>query len=91
MQINSATALPFIPVTMSLNTNGKTTASSPSSDEAVLSDSAKSFAGLVNDAKAYPEVRSDLVASYKTQIANGTYPSPATLDGLTEALSGLVS
>jgi hypothetical protein len=92
MQVNSATIVPFFPVVIGTSSDTDTAtvpAPTPTQiDRALLHVSAESFTNLVNTAKAYPEVRSDLVSSFKSQVANGSYPSEETVSGLTRLLSG---
>jgi hypothetical protein len=90
MQVTSATIVPFFPVVIGTNSNGDLgIAPTPTQiDRALLHVSAESFAQLVKTAKSYPEVRSDLVSSYKSQVANGSYPSEDTVSGLAKRLSG---
>jgi hypothetical protein len=52
--------------------------------------SADSFSNLVAEAKATPEVRSDVVDSFKAQIQSGHYPSQDVVAGLARAIGGVV-
>ena len=68
---------------------GKTKSSSaakPPTDEAVMNNSADSFSGLVKQAGQFPEVRTDLVESFRARIQAGQYPSEDTMDNLTDVL-----
>jgi anti-sigma28 factor (negative regulator of flagellin synthesis) len=71
-----------------------TPASQPTSpDETVtsFSSSANSFSGLVQQAGAMPDVRSELVDSFKSRIQSGQYPSSETMDALTDVIgNGIV-
>ena len=58
----------------------------PSTDQAVMNTSADSFSSLVKQASQFPEVRSDLVDSFRARIQSGQYPTADTMDDLTEAL-----
>jgi anti-sigma28 factor (negative regulator of flagellin synthesis) len=90
MQINSATTIPFLPVTAGLGTAKTATTPSTNSDQAVMNTSASTFASLVEEAKSYPEVRSSVVEAYKSAIASGKYPSDQVMAGLAKTLSDLV-
>jgi hypothetical protein len=61
-------------------------AAKPSTDEAVMNFSADSFSSLVKQAGQFPEVRSDVVDSFQARIQAGQYPSPDTMDSLTDVL-----
>ncbi len=71
MQINSATTIPFVPVTT--GTSG-TRSSSPATATAQspLQLTSPTFSSMVEEAKSYPEVRSEVVAAYKAQVASVT-------------------
>jgi len=94
MQITSTTTIPFVPVPMgtsaTVTTTSSSSTSSPDSDQAVLNMSASTFSSLVQEAKAYPEVRSDVVQAYKAGIASGSYPSEEVVAGLIKLMGGLV-
>lgn len=55
-------------------------------DQVSMSLSADTFSSLVNEAGQMPEVRGDVVDSFKARIQSGNYPTPETLDGLTDVL-----
>ncbi len=87
MQINSAISVSFVPVTTSTNL----TQSSPKAedaDQAALQITSPTFTSLVQEAKSYPEVRSEVVAAYKAQVASGHYPPSDVISGLAGLLSG---
>ncbi len=84
MQISSISFSSSIPM-------GKTTSSSaakPPADQAVINFSADSFSSLVDEAAQQPEVRSNLVASFKAQIQSGQYPTQSTISSLVDAIGG---
>ncbi len=87
MQINSATTIPFVPVTT--GTSG-TRSSSPATATAQspLQLTSPTFSSMVEEAKSYPEVRSEVVAAYKAQVASGHYPPAVVISGLADLLSG---
>jgi anti-sigma28 factor (negative regulator of flagellin synthesis) len=65
----------------------------PSADQAQthFSTSATSFSGLVQQAGQMPEVRSEVVDSFKSRIQAGQYPTPDTMDNLTDVIgNGIV-
>ncbi len=94
MQITSATTIPFVPVTFGTGTtkssasSDESSASSSTSDQAALNLSSATFSSLVKEAKAYPEVRSEVVTAYKAQMATGHYPPVDVVSGLADLLSG---
>lgn len=88
MQINSAITVPFFPVVIGGNTSSKVAPTPIEMDRALLHVSAKSFTDLVKSASAYPDVRPDVVSSFKAQVASGNYPSEDTMSGLAGVLSG---
>ena len=88
MQVNSATVVPFFPVVIGGTNNASTTSTPPQIDHALLHVTAENFTNLVKAAKAYPEVRNDVVSAYKSQLANGSYPSDQTIAGLASRLTG---
>ena len=75
----------------------KTTSSSAgnaapeTSDQAVLNFSADSFADLVRQAGQMPDVRSEVVDSFKARIQAGHYPSQDVIAGLTRLIGGGLS
>ena len=62
----------------------------PATDQAVINFSASSFSSLVQEAGQYPEVRSELVDSFKARIQSGAYPSQEDISGLTNVIGGSV-
>ena len=87
MQISNATTIPFVPLSMSTSTT-KTADTSELPDSASLRLTSASFASLVKEAKAYPEVRTEVVAAYQAQVASGHYPPKDVMSGLASLLSG---
>lgn len=87
MQINSATTVPLVPVNTVTNVT-KSPTSVQEADEPVLQLSSPTFASLVQEAKSYPEVRSEVVAAYAAQVATGHYPPTDVMSGLADLLSG---
>jgi hypothetical protein len=85
MQISGLSFSPSVPME-------KTSSSSPSpkavTDQAVMNFSSDSFSSLVQQASELPEVRSDLVDSFKARIQAGQYPDQDTLSGLADAIGG---
>jgi anti-sigma28 factor (negative regulator of flagellin synthesis) len=57
-------------------------------DQVAMSLSADTFSSLVQEAGQMPDVRSDLVDSFKARIQAGTYPTQATLDGVIDRMGG---
>ena len=94
MQINSATTIPFVPVPVGSSTASTTTSSSTTSsthsDQAVLNMSASTFSSLVQEAKSYPEVRSEVVDAFKARVASGGYPSEDIVAGLIKLVGGMI-
>lgn len=58
----------------------------PPGDQVSMSLSADTFSGLVNEAGQMPEVRGEVVDSFKARIQSGEYPSSQTLDGLADVI-----
>ena len=58
--------------------------------EASFTNSADSFSNLVAQASQVPDVRSDLVDSFKSRIAAGQYPTSDTIDSLTDTLGSSI-
>lgn len=102
MQITSATTIPFVPVSFGTSATKSTVSSDDSdqaasstseqaalsnSDQAALNMTSATFSSLVQEAKAYPEVRSEVVSAYATQVASGHYPPTDVLSGLADLLS----
>ena len=88
MQISSVTTSPLIP--LEKTTNSSSPAKASSSDEAVLNFSPDSFSSLVSQASQMPEVRNDVVESFKARIASGQYPTQNTIAGLAQAIGGSI-
>ncbi len=88
MQINGTTTPSSVPV---VNTTTSYSASAPNTeavDTADLSNSASSFASYVNEASQMPEVRSEVVDSYRARVHAGQYPSAEVVAGLTRLIGG---
>ena len=81
--INSAASLAYLPALSPRNS-----ARQPAGDQLAMSLSPDTFAGLVRDAGSMPEVRSDLVDAYKSQVRTGNYPTEDDLDGLIDLMGG---
>ena len=58
----------------------------PGQSEASFTNSADSFANLVVQANQQPDVRSELVDSFKSRIAAGQYPTKDTIESLTDTI-----
>ncbi len=56
------------------------------SDQLVSNISPDTFSSFVQEAKAQPEVRQDVVDSFKARIASGHYPPQDIIEGLTNLL-----
>lgn len=52
------------------------------SDRVELSKEAESIMSYVQQVKEMPEVRSEVVESFKSRIRDGNYPPPAIIEGL---------
>jgi len=87
MQITSTITVPLVQVSPDTST-AKPTAPVEDSDQSLLQISSPTFSALVEEAKSYPEVRSELVAAYAAQVASGHYPPAAVISGLAGLLSG---
>jgi len=88
MQINGIPISPSIP--MDRPTTPKSQPTSDDQDQALISSSGGLFSSLVSDASSMPEVRGDLVASFKSRIASGQYPEPSVIAGLTDVLGSSI-
>ena len=88
MQINSATTVPFAPVTTGTSVAKTSSAPAQTSDDSSLQISSPTFISLVQEAKSYPEVRSEVVAAYAAQVASGHYPPTDVISALANLLSG---
>jgi anti-sigma28 factor (negative regulator of flagellin synthesis) len=86
MQITSTSTVPYLPVSTSSGTT-KPTAPAQDSEPPALALTSPTFFALVQEAKSYPEVRSELVAAYKAQVASGHYPAPDVISGLADLFS----
>jgi flagellar biosynthesis anti-sigma factor FlgM len=90
MQISSFSISPSIsPVKTTAAAASKPT-SSPVETDASFTTSAASFSSLVQQASATPDVRTDLVNSFKARIAAGQYPTSETIDSLAETIGGSI-
>jgi anti-sigma28 factor (negative regulator of flagellin synthesis) len=92
MQINSTLTVPFLPVSASDTSSTKSTATATTSANAAtetptLQITSPTFSALVEEAKSYPEVRSEVVAAYAAQVASGHYPPAVVISGLADLLS----
>jgi len=89
MQVNSAIAftVPFVPVNTGTSVT-KSSASAQDSEQPALQITSPTFTALVQEAKSYPEVRSEVVAAYAAQVASGHYPPVDVISGLANLLSG---
>ena len=83
MQINSVSPSQVIFAPAKTTSN---VAENPAPDQAMLNISAETFSSLVQQASAEPEVRQDVVAHFKAQIAGGSYPPVDIVAGLTHLL-----
>ena len=88
MQINGYSNLTPLPSSRNGTTSNNVNTSSPASsdDQAVISTSGDNFTSLVSAAQQIPDVRTDLVESFKSRIAAGEYPTAGTNDALVSAL-----
>jgi len=59
-----------------------------SSDQAMMNIDPDTFSSFVKEAGAEPEVRQDVVDSFKAKIASGDYPPQETVDGLANSIGG---
>lgn len=87
MQINSINTSPTVPVTKA-TTPKAPNAVSGNSDHAEFNLSADSFSSLVKQAGQMPEVRTELVDSFKSRIQSGQYPSQDVVKGLSHVIGG---
>ena len=62
----------------------------PAVDQAVINFSPGSFSNLVQEAGQFPEVRSELVDSFKSRIQSGAYPSQEDVAGLVNVIGSRV-
>jgi len=68
--------------------NNSSSVGKPAVDQAVINFSPSSFSNLVQEAGQFPDVRSELVESFKARIQSGAYPSQEDISGLTNILGG---
>ena len=87
MQINSATTVPFVPASTGTSVT-KSSASSMDNEQSTLQITSPRFSSLVNEAKSYPEVRSEVVARFAAQVATGHYPPAVVISKMADLLSG---
>jgi hypothetical protein len=90
MQISSFSAsLSTLP---SKTMSSSSPAPKPSSGQAEtnFSTSADSFSGLVQQAGQMPEVRGEVVDSFKARIQAGQYPTPDAIDNLTDVIGSSI-
>jgi len=87
MQIGNITSSTSFSVAKTASSPAENLAPAPS-DQAVLNFSADSFSSLVKEASQMPDVRSELVDSFKSRIHSGHYPSQDIVDGLTRLIGG---
>ena len=91
MQISSPPAQPS-PLGRSAPTYLSTSEiDAPPVDFALLDMAPDQFADLVNEAKAMPEVRDDVVRAYRARIRSGHYPSYDIVAGLTHLIGDLIA
>ncbi len=60
----------------------------PAGDQVSMSLSPDTYSSLVSEAGQMPEVRSEVVDSFKSRIQSGDYPTQDTLDGLVDRMGG---
>ena len=87
MQISGVTTSQVIPLLKATTPQAGGTASD-NSDRAELNLSANSFSSLVHDANQMPDVRSEVVDSFKSRIQAGHYPAQDVIAGLTRLIGG---
>jgi anti-sigma28 factor (negative regulator of flagellin synthesis) len=80
--LSSLASISFTPTT------ARAQAQAATGDQVTMSLSAETFSSLVQEASQMPDVRSDLVDSFKSRIQAGTYPTQATLDGVIDRMGG---
>lgn len=71
-----------------LQAGARSIAPQPAEDQVSMSLSPETFSSLVSDASSMPEVRSELVDAYKSQVTAGHYPTQDTLDSLVDLMGG---
>jgi hypothetical protein len=62
----------------------RTPAEPPTGDQVSMSLSGDTFSSLVSEAGQMPDVRGEVVDAYKSRIQSGDYPTPETLNGLSD-------
>jgi len=87
MQISGISSSPSFPVQRTSTPQNGTTAQPPT-DQAFISSSGDLFSSLVKQAGQMPEVRTDLVESFKSRIAAGQYPTQHDVDNLVDVIGG---
>ncbi|MEI9998743.1 MAG: flagellar biosynthesis anti-sigma factor FlgM [Verrucomicrobiota bacterium] len=90
MQISSATTPYLYSVPAETGSGGSAPTPAEGSDRAELNISSDTFSSFVEQAKSYPEVRSDVVNSFKSQIQNGHYPPQDIVEGLLHLVGSTV-
>jgi anti-sigma28 factor (negative regulator of flagellin synthesis) len=86
MQISSISISSSVPMDKSrLSPAGKA-----ATDQAVINFSPDTFSSLVQEANQMPEVRSEVVDSFKARIQSGEYPSQDVIEGLTDLIGGSI-
>jgi hypothetical protein len=58
----------------------------PVKDQMSMSLSADTFSSLISEVGQMPDVRGEVVDAYKSRVQSGEYPSPQTLDGLSDLI-----
>ena len=86
MQISGVSNSQLIP--MERSSASQPAPSTLSSDAAEFNVSPDTFSSFVQQAGSQPEVRSELVDSYKARINSGHYPAQDVIAGLTKLLGG---
>jgi hypothetical protein len=79
-----------IPTSIPMVKSNSSPVGKPATDAAEIQYSADSFSSLVQQANQIPEVRSDVVDSFRARIQSGTYPSEADIANLTDTIGGHV-
>jgi anti-sigma28 factor (negative regulator of flagellin synthesis) len=90
MQISSFSMSPTLPPVKASASSSEAATTSTDSTETNFTNSADSFSGLVQQAGQMPDVRSELVDSFKSRIQAGEYPTPETIDNLTDAIGSSI-
>ncbi len=79
-----------IPTSIPMEKNTTSPTPKVATDQAVINFSPVSFSGLVREASQMPEVRSDLVESFRAKIQSGQYPTDETLSGLVDTIGASI-